>query len=216
MKLIRELYDDSEILVETTDTGKKFYVKGITLQSELKNRNGRIYPESTMDKEVNRYIAESVNNGNAWGELDHPVSFAISMKNVSHRFVEMIKEGKNWVSKALIVDTPMGNIVKGLHESGGKIGISSRALGSLKMNNEGVNVVQTDFRLSTAGDIVSDPSGPNCFVDGIMEGVEYFYDEKHGMYVVAEETKAVIKKLSVRQIEEQKVELFKKFLNSVK
>lgn len=216
MKLIRELYDESEILVEATETGKKFYVKGITLQSEIRNRNGRLYPESVMDKEVNRYIAESVNNGNAWGELNHPNSFTIDLANVSHRFVELVKEGKNWISKALITDTPMGNIVKGLHESGGKIGISSRALGSLKMNNEGTNIVQNDFRLSTAGDIVADPSGPNCWVDGIMEGVEYFYDEKSGMYMQAEAAKATIKKLSVRQIEEQKLELFKNFLNSIK
>lgn len=217
MKLIREILEDVEYLTEASDTGeKKHYIKGIFLQSELKNRNGRIYPESTMDKEVNRYITESVNGGCAWGELDHPASqFNISMKNVSHRIVELSKDGHNWIGKALLTDTPNGNIAKGLIASGGRIGVSSRALGSLKMNESGANIVQPDFRLSTAADIVGDPSGPNCWVDGIMEGVEYFFDEKSGLYTAAEEAKAVISKLSVKQIEEQKLYLFKKFLSSI-
>lgn len=217
MKLIRELTEDVQYLTEASETGeKKHYIKGVFLQSEIKNRNGRIYPESVMDKEVNRYIKESVDNSCAWGELDHPTSFGVAMKNVSHRIVELTKDGNNWLGKAIICNTPNGNIAKGLMESGGKIGVSSRALGSLKMNESGANVVQSDFRLSTAGDIVGDPSAPSAWVEGIMEGVEYFFDEATGLYKPAEEAKKVISKMSITQINENKIRLFSEFLNSIK
>lgn len=217
MKLIRELNENVENIIEEGANGQKnHYITGIFLQSEIKNRNGRMYPEGIMEAEVKRYIKESVENKSAWGELDHPEKFGISMKNVSHRIVELRKEGHDWYGKAIITNTPMGAVAKGLMESGGKLGVSSRALGSLKLNNEGVNIVQKDFRLSTAADIVSDPSAPSAWVDGIMEGIEYFYDEQTGIYRQAEVARAAIKKLSVKQLAEQQTKLFSDFLKSVK
>lgn len=218
MKLIRELVEEvqQEVVLNEATGEKQHYIKGIFLQSEIKNRNGRMYPESVMDKEAGRYINEAVNRKCAWGELNHPEGFTINLDKVSHRIVELVKDGKNWIGKAMITDTPMGNIAKGLMSSGGRVGVSSRAIGSLKMNQEGVNVVQSDFRLSTAGDIVGDPSAPEAWVDGIMEGVEYFYDEKHGLYKQAEIAKEHISRLSTKQIDEQKLALFTKFLQSIK
>lgn len=169
-----------------------------------------------MDKEVNRYITENVSNNCAWGELDHPTGFSVSMKNVSHRIVELTKDGTNWIGKAIICNTPNGNIAKGLMECGGKIGTSSRALGSLKMNEAGANIVQNDFRLSTAGDIVGDPSAPGAWLEGIMENVEYFFNEETGLYEVAMEAKKTLSKLSINQINEHKVKLFSDFLKSIK
>lgn len=218
MKLIRELVEDveHEVILNEATSEKNFYIKGIFLQSDVKNRNGRSYPESIMDKEVSRYIKESVDKNCAWGELNHPTGFGINLDKVSHRIVELVKEGKNWRGKAIITDTPMGNIAKGLMSSGGVVGVSSRAIGSLKMNNEGVNIVQSDFRLSTAGDIVGDPSAPDAWVDGIMENVEYFYDESSGLYRYSEIAKNNLKKLTVTQITENKLYLFESFLKSIK
>jgi hypothetical protein len=217
MLLIREMNEDVQQIIEEVGGGKKnHYIEGIFLQSEIKNKNGRLYPESVMDKEVNRYIKESIEAQAAWGELDHPDKFNVSMKNVSHRIISLKKEGTNWVGKAIITDTPMGNIAKGLMESGGKLAVSSRALGSLKLNNEGTNIVQNDFRLSTAADIVGDPSAPSAWVNGIMENVEYFYDEKAGIYVQAEKAKKIISKLSTKQIAENQAKLFEQFINSIK
>lgn len=218
MKLIRELVtEDVQHLIEETNSGEKnHYIKGIFLQSDIKNRNGRLYPESVMDNEVTRYIRESVDNKCAWGELNHPQGFTINLDKVSHRIVELTKDGKNWIGKAILTNTPNGNIAKGLMECGGKLGVSSRALGSLKMNTEGANIVQKDFRLSTAGDIVGDPSAPGAWVDGIMEGVEYFYDEATGLYQVAEIAKAQLSKMTIKQINENKLNMFNSFLNSIK
>lgn len=218
MKLIRELIEDvqQEVIINEETKEKNFYIKGIFLQSDIKNRNGRSYPEDIMDKEVGRYIKESVDRKSAWGELNHPAGFGINLDKVSHRIVELIKDSKNWLGKAIITDTPMGNIAKGLMSSGGVVGVSSRAIGTLKMNNEGVNIVQSDFRLSTAGDIVGDPSAPDAWVDGIMENVEYFYDEKSGLYRYSEVAKDSLKKLSVNQIAEHKLHLFETFLKSIK
>lgn len=211
------MVEDVQYLTESNDSGeKKHYIKGVFLQSEIKNRNGRLYPESVMDKEVNRYIKESVDSCSAWGEMMHPSAFGINLDKVSHRIVELTKDGTNWIGKAILCDTPSGNIAKGLIASGGKLGVSSRALGSLKMNESGVNIVQNDFRLSTAADIVGDPSGPNCFIEGIMENVEYFYNEESGLYEVAMEAKKAISKLSINQINEHKVKLFSNFLKSIK
>ena len=218
MKIITELFDEVDFIEENTSTGKNYYIKGITLQEDLKNRNGRIYPENVLSTEVRRYIKEKVDNNCAWGELNHPEKGpTIDLKQTSHRFVEIVKENKNWISKAIITDTPNGNIVKGLQASGGRLGISSRGMGTLKPTNEAI-IVQSDFRLVTAGDIVSDPSGPECWIAGIMENVEWFYDEKRGGWFAeeAEKTKYKLKRMSRSQIEENELNMFKQYLETIK
>ena len=170
MKLIREEVSQTKFIVEEKLGKKKeYFIEGIFLQSELKNRNGRMYPESVMDKEVARYMQECVLNNRAYGELGHPDTPSINLDRVSHMIVNLRKEGTNYIGKAKILETPMGNIARGLLDGGANLGVSSRALGSLKMNENGVNVVQDDFMLSTAADIVADPSAPDAYVRGIME-----------------------------------------------
>ena len=170
MKLIREEVSRTKFIVEEKLGKKKeYFIEGIFLQSELKNRNGRMYPESVMDKEVARYMQECVLNNRAYGELGHPDTPSINLDRVSHMIVNLRKEGTNYIGKAKILETPMGNIARGLLDGGANLGVSSRALGSLKMNENGVNVVQDDFMLSTAADIVADPSAPDAYVRGIME-----------------------------------------------
>ena len=173
MKLIKEVFDTTNFIVEDKKGKKDYFIEGIFLQSELKNRNGRMYPESVMDQEVSRYIKESVEKNRAYGELGHPDTPSINLDRVSHMIVSLRKEGTNYVGKAKIMETPMGNIARGLLDGGANLGVSSRALGSLKMNNEGVQIVQDDFMLSTAADIVADPSAPDAFVRGIMESKEW-------------------------------------------
>lgn len=216
MKLIRELYEEVEYITETAEDGKKnLYVEGIFMQSGIKNRNGRIYPESVMDNEVNRYISEKVNHKSSYGELEHPTRPTVSLKEASHLITSLTKEGKNWVGKAKIMDTPNGNIARGIMESGGRLGISSRGLGTLKKLPNGINEVQSDFRLMTAGDLVSDPSGPNCWVEGLIENVEWFYDPTLGDYAqkIIETVKQEVKKNKID--ENRKLQLFKMFLESV-
>jgi hypothetical protein len=217
MKIITELFDTLDFIEEDTTKGKQYYIKGITLQEEVKNRNGRIYPSAVLTKEVNRYIKEKVNNNCGFGELNHPEKGpTVDLKQVSHRFVEIVKEGKNWISKALITDTPNGNIVKGLQASGGRLGISSRGMGTLVATQEAV-VVQPDFHLVTAGDIVSDPSGPECWIAGIMENIEFFYDETKGYYIpeISERNKYKIKRMTRNQIEENALKMFEQYLKDI-
>jgi len=216
MKLIRELVEETEVLVEEVSGKKNLYIKGIMLQSNIKNRNRRMYPESVMDKEVKRYITESVDKNTAFGELNHPNSFTINLDKVSHRIVELTKEGTNWVGKALVLDTPMGNIAKGIMEGGGRLGVSSRALGSLKLNSEGVNIVQNDFRLATAADIVADPSAPDAFVDGIMEGKEWVFVDGHYVERDIEESKNIVKRANSKQLDEIRIRLFEDFLEKLR
>ena len=167
MKLISELTENVKYLVEESDGKKNLYIEGIFLQSECVNKNKRKYSKSIMEREVNRYRKEFVEQNRALGELGHPDGPQINLERVSHRIVSLKEDGNNYIGKALILDTPMGNIAKSLLEGGTKIGVSSRGLGSLKPVN-GINEVQDDFYLATAADIVSDPSGPQCWVDGIM------------------------------------------------
>lgn len=216
MKLITELSEDIEYITEG-DEGqpKSLYIKGVFLQSAIKNRNGRIYPEHVMDNEVGRYIKESVSAKTSFGELGHPASPQIGLDRVSHIITELNKEGTNWVGKAKIMNTPMGDIARGIIESGGRLGVSSRAMGTVKPNSQGINEVQSDFRLATAGDIVADPSGPNCWIDGIMENCDWIYNEKFGWTSIKliEETK---KELKLKKINEnRKLSLFKQFLDSI-
>jgi hypothetical protein len=216
MKLITETLDELQYVTEAKEDGSKnLYIEGIFLQSAIKNRNGRMYPESVMDKEVERYMKEAVETKTAMGELGHPNGPSINLDRVSHRIVSLRKEGTDYIGKAMITNTPMGNIARGLMESGARLGVSSRGMGSLKLTKEGINEVQDDFRLATAADIVADPSAPNAWVDGIMESVDWVYDERLGWKAVdlAEQAKKQIDlAVSSRELEERKLQIFENWL----
>ena len=217
MKLIREVYDGNhDVIVEEKEGKKNYFIEGVFLQSELKNRNGRMYPEATMDKEVGRYIKEYVEKNRAYGELGHPDNPSINLDRVSHMITSLKKEGTNWIGRAKILDTPMGQIAKGLLDGGANLGVSSRAMGSLQTNNEGVSVVQDDFMLSTAADIVADPSAPDAYVNGIMEGKEWVFVDGKFVEKDIEEAKRNIQRASVRQLQEAKMRAFQDFLSKIK
>ena len=217
MKLITETFEDVQYVSEAKEDGSKnLYIEGVFLQAAIKNRNGRMYPEEIMDREVERYMKESVATKSALGELGHPNGPQINLDRVSHRIVSLRKEGTDYVGKAIITNTPMGNIAKGLIESDARLGVSSRGMGSLKLNSEGINEVQNDFRLATAADIVADPSAPNAFVNGIMESVDWVYDERLGWKAIelAEQTKKEIEKsVKSRELDEAKrLKIFENYL----
>jgi hypothetical protein len=217
MKLIREVFDQTSFVVESKlGKGKEYFIEGVFLQSELQNRNGRMYPEKIMDNEVGRYMKEYVEKNRAYGELGHPDTPSINLDRVSHLITSLRKEGTNYIGRAKILETPMGQIARGLLDGGANLGVSSRALGSLKANNEGVQIVQDDFMLSTAADIVADPSAPDAFVRGIMENKEWIFVD--GKYVERhiEEVKSLIKKTSSRNLEEAKVRAFQSFLSKIR
>jgi hypothetical protein len=216
MKLIKEVFEDNQILIEEKDGKKNYFIEGVFLQSELKNRNGRMYPEATMDKEVGRYIKEYVEKNRAYGELGHPDTPSINLDRVSHMITSLKKEGTNWVGKAKILDTPMGQIAKGLLDGGANLGVSSRAMGSIQTNNEGVAIVQDDFMLSTAADIVADPSAPDAYVQGIMEGKEWIFVDGKFVEKDIEEARRNIRSASIRQLQEAKMRAFQDFLSKIK
>jgi hypothetical protein len=216
MKLIKEVFDTTNIIVEERKGKKEYFIEGVFLQSELKNRNGRMYPESVMDKEVARYIMESVEKNRAYGELGHPDTPSINLDRVSHMITSLRKEGTNYIGRAKIMETPMGNIARGLLDGGANLGVSSRALGSLKMNNEGVQIVQDDFMLSTAADIVADPSAPDAYVRGIMESKEWAFVDGKFVERDIEETQKFIRKASSKQLQEAKMLAFQHFLSKIK
>jgi hypothetical protein len=217
MRLITELNEDVNYITEAKEAGgKNLYIEGVFLQSAIKNRNGRMYPEETMDREVQRYMKETVQAKRAFGELGHPNGPQINLDRVSHIITELRKDGTNWIGKAKITETPMGDIARGLIESGAQLGVSSRGLGSLKLNREGINEVQDDFKLATAADIVADPSAPDAFVNGIMEGCEWVWNAKGGWQAIelAEQTKRTIERaVSSRDLQEKKLAIFENFLN---
>lgn len=217
MKLIKEVFDTTSFVVENKlGKGKDYFIEGIFLQSNLKNRNGRMYPEEVMDKEVGRYMESLVKQNRAYGELGHPDTPSINLDRVSHLIVDLRKEGTNYIGKAKIMETPMGNIARGLLDGGANLGVSSRALGSLQMNKEGVQVVQDDFMLSTAADIVADPSAPDAFVRGIMESVEWvFVDGKFEQRQI-EETKKLIQRTPSKRLTEASITAFQNFLKNLK
>ena len=176
MKLIAEELTDVEFITEDKENGKKDYkIRGIFMQSDIKNRNGRVYPQEVLAKEVAKYNKNFISQNRAFGELGHPDGPTVNLERVSHMITSMSPDGKNFIGEAKIMDTPMGKIVKNLMDEGGKLGVSSRGMGSLE-NRNGVNYVKDDFYLATAGDIVADPSAPNAFVEGIMEGKEWVWD----------------------------------------
>lgn len=217
MYLIKEVVETVNLITENNPgKGKEYFIEGVFLQSEVKNRNGRMYPESTMDKEVARYMLEKVGKNTAYGELGHPDSPSINLDRVSHMIVDLRKEGTNYIGKAKIMETPMGNIARSLLEGGANLGVSSRALGSLRMNKEGIQVVQDDFMLSTAADIVADPSAPDAFVRGIMESAEWVFVDGRFEQKHIEESKKEILNAPSKRLNEVSVKAFQKFLNSIK
>ena len=207
MKLITEHTNEVEYIVEGKN--KEQYIKGIFMQSDIKNQNGRVYPFSVLKKEVRNFNEKYVKQDRALGELGHPMGPTVNLDRVSHMITELYEDGKNFVGKAKIIDTPNGKIVKNLLESGVRLGVSSRGLGSVKTNKNGVNEVQDDFVLSTV-DIVSDPSAPDAFVNGIMEGKEFSLTGEVE-YDIQQEIKNTVK----FRLEQKKIELFKRFMGGL-
>ena len=214
MKLITEHLEDNLSYITEEDDGKKnTIIEGIFMQAESKNRNGRIYPRAVMEKAVNKYVNEQVNRGRAVGELNHPDGPTINLDKVSHRITELNWDGNNVMGKALVLDTPMGKIVKGLVEGGCQLGVSSRGMGSL-VNRNGVNVVGEDFILATV-DIVQDPSAPEAFVNGIMEGVEWIWENGLLKAQDIEKYETEINKASSSQLAESQLKVWKDFLSKL-
>lgn len=218
MKLIKELVEDVEYLYEAKENGDKdHYIHGIFLQANVKNRNGRVYPTDVLAKEVERYVNDVVKNSRAYGELGHPAGPQINLDRVSHIITDLRQDKDNFHGKAKLTDTPMGNIAKGLLKSGAKLGVSSRGLGSLKPGKAGEMIVQPDYHIATAADIVADPSAPGAFVEGIMENVDWFYDPVKGTWHEQElhEIKKAVHKMSKSQFEEQQMAIFENFISSL-
>ena len=217
MKLIREEVQDVRFIVEEKVGKKKdYFIEGIFLQADLKNKNGRMYPSEVMDKEVARYMEETVKNNRAFGELGHPDGPGINLHLVSHMITELKKEGSNYYGRAKILETPNGMIARGLLDGGANLGVSSRAVGTLKENKDGVQIVQDDFTLSTAADIVADPSAPDAFVRGIMEGKEWVFVNGKFVEKHIDEVKRVIRTTSSKNLTEAKVRAFQNFLSKIK
>ena len=214
MKLITETIENVEVITEGKGADKKMYIEGVFLQSELKNRNGRMYPFSVLEKEVNRYNEEYVKTSRALGELGHPDGPTVNLDRVSHRITSLRSEGNNFIGRAQIMNTPMGNIARSLLEDGVKLGVSSRGMGSID-KREDCNVVMDDFMLATAADIVADPSAPDAFVNGIMEGKEWAWDNG-----ILKETKVAkyqryIDSATRRNLEERTLNVFSDFLTGL-
>ena len=212
MKLITEHINEIEYITE--GKGKEQYIKGIFMQSDIKNQNGRVYPHAVLQKEVKNFNAKFVNEGRALGELGHPMGPVINLDRVSHVIKELSEDGKNFVGKAKVMDTPNGKIVKNFISEGVKLGVSSRGMGSIKTNRKGVNEVQKDFVLSTV-DIVADPSAPDAFVNGIMEGKEFWWDGDIIRERDADFVKKAIYNATLRDLEAKKLEMFEKFLGKL-
>jgi hypothetical protein len=216
MKLIREEIESVEFLVEQKNGKKSMYIEGVFLQGNIKNRNGRMYPMETLRKEVSRYNENHVQAGRALGELGHPDGPTVNLDRVSHKIVSLKESGSNFIGKAKLLNTPMGKIASSLIEEGVKLGVSSRGIGSLKMTREGVNIVGDDFMLATAADIVADPSAPDAFVEGIMEGKEWVWDGGILREKYAEKTYRQINTLvTQKQLDEHKLNLFNDFLSNL-
>jgi hypothetical protein len=215
MKLISEVYEGVKFLVEEKEGKKNFFIEGTFMVANQGNKNKRIYKADILEREVQRYNKEYIKENRAFGELGHPQGPTINLERVSHLITNLVREGDNFIGKAKIMDTPYGNIVKNLMQEECCLGVSSRGMGSLKMNNEGLNEVQDDFYLATAADIVADPSAPGAFVRGIMEGVEWVWDNGVLKPQQLEEMKKTIQKTSKRNLEEAKIKVFKQFINSL-
>jgi hypothetical protein len=216
MKLIREEIESVEFIVENRNGKKSLYIEGVFLQGDIKNRNGRMYPMETLRREVARYNENHVQAGRALGELGHPDGPTVNLDRVSHKITSLRESGSNFIGKAKILNTPMGKIAESLIGEGVKLGVSSRGIGSLKLTREGINVVGEDFMLATAADIVADPSAPDAFVSGIMEGKEWVWDGGILREKYATKTYARINTLvDQKKLDEQKLDLFNDFLNNL-
>jgi hypothetical protein len=216
MKLISEFNESiTPIITEANTQGKKdYFIEGVFMQADIKNRNGRVYPKAIMEKEVNRYVKEFVEKKRAFGELGHPEGPTINLDKVSHMIESLVLDGKNYVGKAKILSTPNGEIVKALINDGAKLGVSSRGLGSLEQKGN-AQYVKDDFQLATAGDIVADPSAPEAFVEGIMEGVEWVYQNGILTAVQLESMQNELKSARLNKLEETKLNLWKRFVESL-
>jgi hypothetical protein len=216
MKLITELNEDVKYVVEEREGKKHVFIEGIIMQGEIQNRNGRMYRINTLEKEMTRYNEQYVSKNRAYGELGHPSGPTINLERAAIMFKKLYREGNNILGKAKVLDTPMGNIVKGLISEGASLGISSRGMGSIKENKDGVMEVQDDFFLATAGDIVADPSAPDAFVRGIMEGVDWVWDNGLLKAQKLEQFKEQIDRGARQRIsEETAINVFKQFLSDI-
>ena len=212
MKLMTEMIEnDVEFICEAKNGKKEYMLKGIFMQGEIKNRNGRVYPIETLKKEVDRYSKEYIDKNRAYGELGHPQGPTINLERVSHMIKDLHADGNNIVGEAKVLDTPMGSIVKNLMDEGATLGVSSRGMGSLQSKG-GVDTVQSDFQLATAADIVADPSAPEAFVEGIMEGVEWLQIDNRWIPQYLEQSKEEILKTKRANLRETKLKLFQNFL----
>ena len=215
MKLISEEVSSAEYLVEEDKNGKKEYkIKGVFLQSNIKNRNGRVYPKDILMKEVTRYNKEFINKNRAFGELGHPDGPTVNLERVSHMIKKLYPDGDNFIGEAKIMDTPYGKIVKGLIDEGAQLGVSSRGMGSIEQRN-GASYVKNDFMLATAADIVADPSAPQAFVEGIMEGKEWVWDNGVLVEQDIEAWKMEMIKTKQKALEEQKLKIFGEFIRKL-
>jgi len=225
MKLFREINEEVEILTEETEKGeRKYFIEGIFLQGNLQNRNGRIYPMEVLEREAARYRKNFIDQKRAFGELGHPEGPTINLERVSHMITGLERDGNNYIGKAKVMDTPYGKIVKNLIDEGAKLGVSSRGIGSLE-EKRGVNYVKDDFQLATAADIVADPSAPDAFVNGILEGKEWVYQSgllvtKNTLYaeeMVEREQKALkkVRTVNPRKIEEMAIKAFSRFIQDI-
>ena len=213
MKLITETIENIEVLTEQNANGKKDYkIKGVFMQADIKNRNGRVYPVETLAKEVARYTKEFINKKRAFGELGHPDAPTVNLERVSHMITSLKPEGKNFIGEAKVMDTPYGKIVKNLIDEGAQLGVSSRGMGSIQQS-QGRNVVGKDFYLATAADIVADPSAPDAFVEGIMEGKEWVWDNGILKSMEVEQYKEEIERTKRKELAEVKANIFKDFLS---
>ena len=215
MKLIREEIETAKVTITEGKNGKKnHFIEGVFLQGEIKNRNGRMYPISTLQREAKAYNTKYIEKGRALGELGHPDGPTINLDRVSHLITSLKQEGNNYVGKARLLDTPMGNIAKNLIDEGVKLGVSSRGLGTIR-ERDGVKVVMDDFMLATAADIVADPSAPDAFVNGIMEGKEWIYNNGSVQEQTVEQIKKRIDNAALNQMEQVKLSAFNQFMQSL-
>ena len=214
MKLITETIEDIQVITQEKGTGKDYKIRGIFLQGDIKNRNGRIYPVDVLSKEVGRYNKEFVEKKRAFGELGHPDGPTVNLERVSHMITSLKPEGRNFIGEAKVMDTPYGKIVKNLIDEGAQLGVSSRGMGSMKQVN-GKNVINSDFYLATAADIVADPSAPDAFVEGIMEGKEWVWENGKIQSLEIEKYREVIEKAKRAELEEAKVAVFQDFMKKL-
>lgn len=216
MKIITELCESAKFITEETEGKKNLYFHGTFLEGEIKNKNGRLYPMPILEKEVNRYIKEKINENRGYGELNHPTGPGINLERASHLITELVKDGNSYRGKAkVLTSTPMGKVVEGLIHDGANLGVSSRALGSLKKRGDGIMEVQSDFHLSTPADVVADPSAPNAFVQGIYEGADWVMNPD-GNWVMIQQIEEAKKEINKKFDEALAARLFEEFISKLK